>query len=56
MHGPLPTEYPEGNYHVMSRGDGREDIFLDAADRERFLHLLGESVRNDGLAGACLLF
>jgi REP element-mobilizing transposase RayT len=30
-------------YHVMSRGDQREDIFRDDADREKFLSTLGEA-------------
>ena len=29
-------------YHVMNRGDRREPIFQDDADRERFLATLGE--------------
>lgn len=39
---PLRLEYPGALYHVTSRGDGREDIFLDDDDREAFLALLGE--------------
>ncbi len=27
----LRREYPDAIYHVMSRGDQREDIFLDAS-------------------------
>ena len=30
-------------YHVMSRGDQREDIFRDDDDREKFLSTLGEA-------------
>ena len=30
-------------YHVMSRGDQREDIFRDDEDRQRFLSALGEA-------------
>ena len=44
---PLRIEYPGALYHLTSRGDGREDIFLD--DRERFFNILGEVV---GAAGA----
>jgi hypothetical protein len=29
MHRKLRIEYPGAMYHVMSRGDRREDIFLD---------------------------
>jgi REP element-mobilizing transposase RayT len=39
---PLRLEYPGALYHVTSRGDGREDVFLDDPDREAFLELLGE--------------
>ncbi len=36
----LHIEYPGARYHLTSRGDGREDIFLD--DRDRFLKILRE--------------
>lgn len=39
----LRLEYPGAIYHVMSRGDRREPIFQDDADRERFLATLGEA-------------
>jgi putative transposase len=39
----LRIEYPGAIYHVMSRGDRREAIFKDDADRERFLSTLGET-------------
>ena len=35
-------EYPGAIYHVMNRGDRREEIFKDDKDRERFLATLGE--------------
>lgn len=38
----LRVEYPGAIYHVMNRGDRREEIFKDAPDRERFLATLGE--------------
>ena len=28
-------------YHVMNRGNRREDIFLDTRDREKFCEILG---------------
>ncbi len=37
---PLRIEYPGARYHLTSRGDGGQDIFLD--DRERFLKILVE--------------
>jgi len=36
----LRTHYRGGHYHAMNRGDRREAIFKDAADRERFLESL----------------
>ncbi len=39
----LRVEYPGAIYHVMNRGDRREPIFKDDADRERFLTTLGEA-------------
>ena len=39
----LRLEYEGAIYHVMSRGDRREPIFQDAADRVRFLETLGEA-------------
>jgi putative transposase len=35
-------------YHVMSRGDRREMIFLDDADRQSFLSTLGEACSKTG--------
>ena len=35
-------EYPGAIYHVMSRGNDRQDIFLSDDDRQLFLSLLGE--------------
>ena len=51
---PLRIEYPGARYHLMSRGDRREDIFRRPSDRENFLRLLGR-LRQDRLGGACLL-
>jgi putative transposase len=39
----LRVEYPGAMYHVMSRGDRREDIFLDDVDRQDFLKTLAEA-------------
>ena len=38
---PLRLELAGGLYHVTSRGDGREDIYLSDADRETWLSVLG---------------
>lgn len=37
----MRIEFPGGLYHVTSRGDRREDIFLDDGDRQQWLMLLG---------------
>jgi REP element-mobilizing transposase RayT len=41
-------EYEGAIYHVMSRGDRREAIFWDDADRENFLKTLGEACGKAG--------
>jgi putative transposase len=40
---PLRIELAGGLYHVTSRGDGREDIFLDDADRLAWLELFAQT-------------
>jgi REP element-mobilizing transposase RayT len=44
----LRVEYPGAIYHVMNRGDRREEIFKDDKDRERFLETLGEVCAKTG--------
>ena len=44
----LRVEYPGAVYHVLNRGDRREPIFRDEADRLRFLSTLGEACGNTG--------
>ncbi len=39
----LRIEYPGAIYHVLNRGDRREDIFRDDSDRHRFLATLDEA-------------
>jgi REP element-mobilizing transposase RayT len=39
----LRIEYPGAMYHVMSRGNRRQDIFLDDIDRHDFLKTLAEA-------------
>jgi putative transposase len=39
---PLRIEFAGALYHLTSRGDRREDIYLDDADREVFLEVLAE--------------
>jgi REP element-mobilizing transposase RayT len=49
---PMPRqmriEYPGAIYHVMSRGDRREKIFLDDVDRQDFLKTLAETCQKTG--------
>jgi len=37
---PLRIEFAGALYHVTSRGDGQEDIYLDDKDRESFLNVM----------------
>ena len=39
---PLRIEFAGALYHITSRGDGREDIYLDGTDRTLFLEVVGE--------------
>lgn len=41
---PLRLEFPGAVYHLTARGDRREDIFLDDADRLTFLDFLAKEV------------
>ncbi|MGI8604419.1 MAG: transposase [Verrucomicrobiales bacterium] len=42
---PLRVEFAGAVYHVMSRGNGGADIFLDDEDRFHWLESLGEVVK-----------
>ncbi len=44
----LRVEYSGAIYHVMNRGDRREPIFKDDADRQRFVDTLGEACAKTG--------
>src|SRR5271166_5556376 len=44
----LRLEYPGAIYHVMNRGDRRDDIVWDEADRRRFAEALGEACGKTG--------
>lgn len=45
---PLRLEYQGAVYHVTSRGNAREDIFLHDSDRAQFLEVLGDAVARYG--------
>jgi len=51
----LRIQYPGAIYHVMNRGDQREDVFRGDADREKFLATLGEACGKTQVAGARVL-
>ncbi len=46
MSRPLRIEFAGALYHVTSRGDGREVIFLGDEDRHRFLDVLSDLVHD----------
>jgi len=45
---PLRIEFPGALYHVTARGNAREEIFLDEADRRLFLEVLARVVSRFG--------
>ncbi len=44
----LRVEYDGAVYHLMSRGNGKQDIFLDSKDRKMFIKALGETCEKTG--------
>ena len=52
---PLRIQYAGARYPVMSRGDRREAIFYDDADRVEFLRTLGQACLKTGWQVTCLL-
>jgi REP element-mobilizing transposase RayT len=44
----MRVEYPGAIYHVMDRGDRREDIFVNDVDRQDFLKTLAEACQKTG--------
>jgi putative transposase len=44
----LRIEYEGAIYHVLNRGDRREEIFRDELDRKSFLHALGRACGKTG--------
>ena len=51
----MRAEFPGAIYHVMSRGDRREAVFLDVTGPAGLYQNLGGGVSENRLAGACLL-
>ena len=52
---PLRLEYEGAVYHITSRGNVRESIFLDNGDRVRFLEILADVV-DSGTRGQTFVF
>lgn len=44
----LRVEYEGAIYHILSRGNGKQDIYRDAKDRKMFLKTLGETCEKTG--------
>ena len=44
----LRVQYPGAVYHVMSRGNRHERIFVDDQDQRKFLQTLGEACQKTG--------
>jgi REP element-mobilizing transposase RayT len=44
----LRVEFPGAIYHLLNRGDRREEIFRDDQDRARFLETLAETCAKTG--------
>ena len=42
---PLRLEFAGAVYHVTARGNARAAIYRDAADRERFLQVLADTLQ-----------
>jgi len=52
----LRIDYPGAIHHVMSRGDRRENIYVDNVDRQDFLKTLAEACqKTDWQVHACCL-
>ncbi len=48
MSRPLRIEYPGALYHITTRGNARQEIFLDNVDRETFLTTLSQVIERFG--------
>ncbi len=46
----MRVEYPGAMYHVMSRGDQRDDIFFDDVDRYDFIKTLEDLLKSHGFS------
>lgn len=46
---PVRVEFEDASYHVMARGNGRQQVFFDDSDRQLFVQTLGEALDQYGL-------
>lgn len=46
---PVRVEFEDASYHVMARGNGRQQVFFDDDDRKLFVQTLGEALDQYGL-------
>ncbi|MFC2091480.1 transposase [Elusimicrobiota bacterium] len=46
---PLRIEYPGAVYHIISRGNAKNDIFLNDEDRNSFLNIFSEAIKKYNL-------
>ncbi len=54
---PIRIQFPGAFYHIWSRGNSKQDIYLNDGDRDRFLHFLSIAVTRYQwiLHGYCLM-
>ena len=52
----LRIQYSDAIYHVMARGNGRQDIVQDDADRGRLVACLERAVRRSGWSLCAFVF
>ena len=58
MSRPLRIEFPGAIYHLTSRGDRREPIFVDDEDRHALLTVVGQAMMDRldaGVLSYCLM-
>lgn len=48
---PLRLEFPGALYHITARGNAQQPIYLDDADRQRFLRLVAQEIRQQHWRG-----
>ena len=50
MSRPIRYDFPGAVFHITSRGDRREPVFLDEDDRHAFLAVLGQACERHGFS------